>query len=443
MSNPDTRVRSGDDRATLSRLYALVANDEDARTCTDISEQACREVPGNFFKIILANLLSKIGDLLINPKTVLAWLIGAVGAPAALAGALVPIRESGSLIPQLLIGAWVRRHPVRKGFWALGAVLQGLCVFGMALAVWHWQGLAAGLAIVGLLVIFSLGRGFCSVAMKDVQGKCIPKSRRGRLTGLASTLSGLATLAVGVFLFGSDQEPGLLFYTVLLAAAGLAWWLAAAVFARVDEFEGETAGGGHAFREALASLSLLVDDRPFRNFVIARALLMTSALGSPFLVVLAQERGQGAALLGGFLIASSLASTLSATVWGYMADASSRQVMMRGGGLAALVCLGVAAVALWAPQSDRLAWFYPVAFFVLSVAHSGVRIGRKTYLVDMAGGTKRTDYTAVSNTVIGVLLLVVGGISTGVSVTGAQWALVFLGLMGALGTFWSWRLKEV
>ncbi|MCC4310006.1 MAG: MFS transporter [Alcanivorax sp.] len=443
MSNPTTRVRAGEDRAPLSRLYALVANDEDARTCTDISEEACREVPGNFFKIILANLLSKIGDLLINPKTVLAWLIGAVGAPAALAGALVPIRESGSLIPQLLIGAWVRRHPVRKGFWALGAVLQGLCVLGMALAVWHWRGLAAGLAIVGLLVIFSLGRGFCSVAMKDVQGKCIPKSRRGRLTGLASTLSGLATLAVGVLLFGRDQEPGLLFYSVLLAAAGLAWWLAAAVFASVDEFKGETAGGGHALREALASLNLLVTDAPFRDFVITRALLMASALGSPFLVVLAQKQGQGAALLGGFLVASSLASTLSASVWGYMADASSRQVMMRGGGLAALVCLGVAAVALLAPEAGWLAAFYPVAFFVLSVAHSGVRIGRKTYLVDMAGGTKRTDYTAVSNTVIGVLLLVVGGISTGVSVVGAQWALVFLGLMGALGTFWSWRLKEV
>lgn len=443
MSNPTTRVRAGEDRAPLSRLYALVANDEDARTCTDISEEACREVPGNFFKIILANLLSKIGDLLINPKTVLAWLIGAVGAPAALAGALVPIRESGSLIPQLLIGAWVRRHPVRKGFWALGAVLQGLCVLGMALAVWHWRGLAAGLAIVGLLVIFSLGRGFCSVAMKDVQGKCIPKSRRGRLTGLASTLSGLATLAVGVLLFGRDQEPGLLFYSVLLAAAGLAWWLAAAVFASVDEFKGETAGGGHALREALASLNLLVTDAPFRDFVITRALLMASALGSPFLVVLAQKQGQGAALLGGFLVASSLASTLSASVWGYMADASSRQVMMRGGGLAALVCLGVAAVALLVPEAGWLAAFYPVAFFVLSVAHSGVRIGRKTYLVDMAGGTKRTDYTAVSNTVIGVLLLVVGGISTGVSVVGAQWALVFLGLMGALGTFWSWRLKEV
>jgi len=316
-------------------------------------------------------------------------------------------------------------------------------VLGMALAVWHWEGLAAGLAIVGLLVIFSLGRGFCSVAMKDVQGKCIPKSRRGRLTGLASTFSGLATLAVGLFLFGQDSEPGLRFYSLLLVAAGLAWWLAAAVFARVDEFKGETAGGGHALREALGSLNLLVTDAPFRNFVIARALLMASALGSPFLVVLAQERGQGAALLGGFLVASSLASTLSATLWGYMADASSRQVMMRGGGLAALVCLAVATVALFAPDQPWLGGFYPVAFFVLSVAHSGVRIGRKTYLVDMAGGTKRTDYTAVSNTVIGVLLLAVGAVSTGVSLVGAQWALVFLGLMGALGTFWSWRLREV
>jgi hypothetical protein len=34
------------------RLYEKVANDEDARTCSDISEDACREVPGNFFRII-------------------------------------------------------------------------------------------------------------------------------------------------------------------------------------------------------------------------------------------------------------------------------------------------------------------------------------------------------------------------------------------------------
>jgi hypothetical protein len=431
-------------RETLDRLYALVANDEDARTCTDISEQACQEVPGNFFRIIVANVLTKIGDLLINPKTVLAWLMGALGAPAALVGVLVPIRESGSLIPQLMIGAWMRRHPVRKGFWVLGAVLQGLCVLGMAAVVLlRLSGLSAGIALVALLALFSVSRGFCSVAMKDVQGKTIPKSRRGRLTGLAATLSGLVTLLVGLFLFGKDQDPGVMFYAVLLMASGLAWWTAAAVFAGVDEFHGETAGGGHALREAWRSLGLLARDRHFRDFVIARALLMASALGSPFLVVLARSEDQGAALLGGFLVASSLASTVSASVWGYMADVSSRRVMIRGGALAALVCLGVAALASTEAGGDARQWFYPVAFFVLAIAHSGVRIGRKTYLVDMAGGNKRTDYTAVSNTVIGVLLLVVGGISAAISLLGAPSALLFLGLLGGLGAAWSWALPEV
>lgn len=70
--------------------------------CTDISEKACREVPGNFFRIIVANMLTKVGALLISPNTVLAWLI--CGRTRGARGVL--IRESGSLIPQLVIGAW-------------------------------------------------------------------------------------------------------------------------------------------------------------------------------------------------------------------------------------------------------------------------------------------------------------------------------------------------
>ena len=88
-------------------------------------------------------------------------------------------------------------------------------------------------------------------------------------------------------------------------------------------------------------------------------------------------------------------------------------------------------------------WLYPVAFFVLAIAHAGVRIGRKTYMVDMAGGTKRTDYTAVSNTVIGILLLVVGGISAAVALLGNDWALLVLGGMGATGVISGALLKDV
>lgn len=144
----------GQSNAPVDQLYALIANEEDARVCKDIPEEACREVPRNFFLILAANVLTKLGDLLISPKTVLAWMMSAVGAPALVAW-LVPIRESGSMVPQMVIAAWVRRKAVRKWFWTLGSFGQSVSVVGMAASVWFLEGYAAGLSIVAGLVVFS------------------------------------------------------------------------------------------------------------------------------------------------------------------------------------------------------------------------------------------------------------------------------------------------
>jgi hypothetical protein len=279
--------------------------------------------------------------------------------------------------------------------------------------------------------------------MKDVQGKCIPKSRRGRLTGLATTFSGLATLALSLSLLSSDSDPSLSFYlTLLLVGAGL-WWSAALLFRFVREFEGETAGGVNALRDSWQSLKLLRDDPPFRHFVITRSLLLCSALSAPFFVVLAQRSLAGSKMLGAFLLVSSLASTLSAVFWGWMADTSSRNVMIRASGVAALTCLAVGLGASYYSEWFATPWLLPVAYLVLSVAHAGIRIGRKTYLVDMAGGTKRTDYVSVSNSVIGVLLLITGGISALASLLSVEAVLVLLGAMGVAGTVSALRLDEV
>lgn len=427
---------------TLDRVYSLIANEEDARACTDIPEQACREVPRNFFLILGSNVLTKLGDLLVSPKTVLAWLLSAVGAPALVAW-LVPIRESGSMIPQMVIGAWVRQKPVRKWFWTLGSFGQAASVLGMAASIWFLEGYAAGAGVIAALIVFSLARGFCSVSMKDVQGKCIPKKRRGRLSGLASTVGGTATVILTILLFWDRGDPGLLFYTLLLLLAAGLWIIAGLLFASVDEYEGETGGGGNALGQAVKSLSLLRDDPPFRHFVITRALLLCSALAAPYFVVLAQGASDSGMLLGVFVLASSLASSISASVWGWMADDSSRKVMIRGALIASGACLIVGLTAWQFGDSQWVGWFYPAGFFVLSIAHAGVRLGRKTYLVDMAGGNKRTDYTSVSNTVIGVLLLVVGGLTALISMVSQVAVILTLGLMGLAGAISAARLKDV
>ncbi len=323
---------------TIDQLYSLIANEEDERVCKDIPEEACREVPRNFFLILASNVLTKLGDLLISPKTVLAWLMSAIGAPALVAW-LVPIRESGSLVPQMVIAAWVRRKPVRKWFWTLGSFGQAASVVAMAASIWFFEGYVAGSGIIAALIVFSLARGFCSVSMKDVQGKCIPKTRRGRLGGLASTIGGTATVVLTALLFWERGDPTIAFYTVLLLLAGVLWVIAGFLFAGVEEYEGETGGGGNAITEAFQSLSLLRDDAPFRHFVITRALLLCSALASPYFVVLAQKESDIGWMLGIFLLASSLASSLSASFWGWAADTSSRRVMIRGAAMASGVCL--------------------------------------------------------------------------------------------------------
>jgi hypothetical protein len=439
LSAKATSARSGN---ATEQLYALIANEEDARVCKDIPEEACREVPRNFFLILASNVLTKLGDLLISPKTVLAWLLSAVGAPALVAW-LVPIRESGSMVPQMVIAAWVRRKPVRKWFWTLGSVGQAISVVAMAGSIWFFEGYVAGGGLIAALVAFSLARGFCSVSMKDIQGKCIPKTRRGRLSGLATTIGGTATVVLTALLFWDRGDPGVGFYTVLLLLAAGLWIIAGILFANIQEHEGETDGGDNAIREAFNSLSLLRDDAPFRHFVITRALLLCSALAAPYFVVLAQKEADNDWLLGVFLLASSLASSVSASFWGWMADTSSRRVMIRGASMASAVCLLVGVIALFAGERTGTTWFYPAAFFVLSIAHAGVRLGRKTYLIDMAGGNKRTDYTAVSNTVIGVLLLVIGGFTALVSLASDIAVVVTLGLMGLAGAISAMRLREV
>jgi hypothetical protein len=152
----------------LGWMYEQVTGDEDARVCKDIPEASCQHLPRNFFAYLFANLFSKIADELSSARLILPWLLGVLGAPAAFTGFLVPIREAGVLLPQLLVAAYIRRLPIRKTVWLLGAGLSGLCLLIMALTVVKLDGVAAGWIVLLLITLYSIARGLCSVSAKDV-----------------------------------------------------------------------------------------------------------------------------------------------------------------------------------------------------------------------------------------------------------------------------------
>jgi predicted MFS family arabinose efflux permease len=334
---------------------------------------------------------------------------------------------------------------VRKGAWVLGSVLSAAALLAMAGAAATLTGAAAGWAILALLVLFSLARGLCSVSAKDVLGKTVSKARQGNLMGLSAALAGAVTLALGLYLQLLGEETEGAFLIALLLAAGAAIFaLSALVFQQVREQPGATEGGGNALAVALHSLGLVRTDPLFRRFVLARVYLLSVALAPPFYVLLAQERtGGDLGGLGLMVIASGLAGTLSAPLWGRLSDRSSRLVMVLSAGAA-----GLLGVATWALARSGAGFMddgltYALLFLLLGMAHSGVRLGRKVYLVDMATAENRATLVAVSNTIIGGAMLLGGLIGVVGDLLGTDALILVLGLLSLGAALFARGLREV
>ncbi|NLG23025.1 MAG: MFS transporter [Actinomycetales bacterium] len=425
---------------SLTDVYQrLVRADRD-----DQSRDEQREVAANGTRQILAQALQATGDQVVNAKTVLPWLFASLGVPGGLTGLLVPIRESGSMLPQAALTPWVERTRRRRYLWVLGAAGQALGAAGMALAAAALDGLPAGIVILAALAVFALSRALTSLAGKDVLGRTVPKGERGQINGVTTVLSGAVAITLGLgirLLGGTDVNATVLVW--LLAVAAAFWALAGLVYLGVREPDEEPATPEETAGWAGRAVALLRDDRTFRRFVTARTLLLVSALSPPFVVALAAAAGGGGLSgLGPFVIAQGVASLIGGKWFGRLADRSSRDLMTWGAGAASLL-IGAFLLLLRIPSMPSAWWLYPLTYLLLALTHTAVRVARKTYVVDMAEGDERTEYVAVANTAMGVLLLVAGAVSGGLALLGAEIALVFLGLLGLLGVVVSRRLPEV
>ncbi len=384
-------------RDVTEEIFDAVTGEADGET--GLKNKAEEVEPGSFLRHVVSLSGSKIADGLVDPKLVLSWLLTHLGAGAFWTGLLVPIRESGALLPQLLITPVITDAPIRKWFWAGGAIVQGMMAGCIALAGLTLEGPVAGAVIVGLLAVLALARSVCSASYKDILGKTVGKARRGTATGFAGSAAAIGVmLFAGILLLGIGDR-----YAVVIGAISLAaclWTGAAAVFATMKEVPSEESSG----TGGAAQFGLLRARPQLTRFIIVRGLLVGTALAPPYLVMLQPDSAFGQ--LGALVLASAVAALLSSYVWGRLSDRSSRRVLqlsgLAGGAALALV------VVLDLVGVTTITGVIPVMLFGLMIAYQGVRQGRSTHLVDMAGPEDRASYTALSNTIVGIVLIVAG-----------------------------------
>lgn len=390
---------------------------------------------------VAALTLTKSADSLIDPKLVLSWLLNSLGAPGIVLGALVPVREAGSMLPQLALAKQVEKAAQRKRIWAAGAVLQGLAAFGIALAVLMLDGAAAGWTVLGLLAVLAVARSAASVSYKDVLARTIEKGRRGTVTGLAASVAAVTAfgfgllMALGVFAVAVPVLAG------AIALAGFAFVVAGLLFLRLKEPDNKAEGTQDDGITAL--IRPLREDRQLQVFIAARAALTVTALAPPFIIMLSSAQGDSALdQLGPMVMASTAAAVLSSYIWGRLSDHSSRQTLMVAGVLAAFA-LFVTGLAGWAFGGLGGAWGAGLAIFAAQIAYEGVRAGRKLHLTDMAEDDFRARYTALSNTLIGLALMAGGAFGLAAESFGPAVLLMVFAVISLTGALIASRLDEV
>ncbi|GGF80582.1 MFS transporter [Alteromonas lipolytica] len=347
-------------------------------------------------RLIASLACTKLADLLISAKTTLPALMLTLGVPAWMISWLVPIRESGALLPQAAIGVVLRHYPARHHIWRLGMVVQSLSILTIVLGAWWFEGLAAGWFILGGLTLLSLGRSACSLTMKDIQADVAEKGERGKLLGIASTTSGVLTLLIAVpLLFFSDAlGEALIFGLIITAVAAMLIGLFILLPVKTTvEAKGKNNEGSHSWWDF---------DAVVYKFIAVRGLFVHSALVAPYFMLETEQ--DAASLLPFYLGAQATATMLSSFIWGSVADYSARLTLQLAGVLALIACVGL----LLLPGHSL--WISGGLFFVLAVAHTGVRTGRKTYSLDVKEGQARTELVAFSNTAIGLILLGFGAL---------------------------------
>jgi len=386
-------------------LYRWLTDDDgQQRACSDLPEEACRHAPRSFALNAANGACTKLAEQLASPGLVLAWLLENVGAPVALVGWLEPLRRGGSMLPQLAVSAQIRARRIRKWFWVGAGLIQAAALAAMAAAAVGLDGLAAGVAILALLAVFSIASGVGSVAFSDVVGKTVDQGKRGQLLAVRASVGGALTLVAGVGLrLGVGEEAGVWLYAGLLLSAAALWAVAAALFAGIGEHPGETEGGANALSEVRAAGHLLADGGGFRRYLLARAVLLPVELAIPYYALHSRRLGLEARDLGVAIVAVGIANLLSSPLWGRTADRVSSRLVMVLGGLVSAAATGVAlGLDAWAPDNVPAVAYAPV-FFLAGLAIAGVRLGRKTYLVDATEARTRSLYVSLANTLIGAL----------------------------------------
>jgi len=369
----------------------------------------------NFAMGLLHGVFFNGGMAFSNPTTILPVFLNTFTHSKVIVGLFSSVMNTGMVLPQLFVANRLENKVYKKPVLVMAITIRALC-WGLLGLITYFLGGSHPLMIVislfFLLTLFSFMGGIAVVPFTDIWGKAIPSTLRGRFFGYRQLLGGLLAIGAGFIVkyilgnknlsFPDNYAFLFLFSFIFISVSYLAL---GSLKEPIEEVHKTKLTFKKFLKKAFRILKL---DRNYRMFLFVQILVGANGLILPFYVLYAKDViGIEVKMIGMFISAQMLGSTLSNILWAYLSDyAGNKKVIQINAFLSLLMPL----VAL---LITRQLWtLFLLLFILIGFSTAGGAIGYMNFLLDIAPSKDRPTYISLNGTLTVPVMLfpLIGGI---------------------------------
>jgi MFS family permease len=378
-----------------------------------------REVRRSFVLGILNGTAFGFAEALIDPPVVLTWFISQLTSSNLLIGLVAPLGNAGWFLPQIFVSTRIQRMRRTMPAYVASAVIRTVAWLLVAAAVWMVDD--PTLLLISFFALYSIARvssGLGGLSFFDVVAKTVPARRRGSFFAWRQLVGGVLGLGGGWIVKTILNSPAFPFpdgHALLFLVYCVGMALGMLAFALIREPPGVVSAGPVTMDDQLRrSRRLVRADSVYRRYIAARVVLGLTSIALPFYGVYAKSVLGASGGMAGIYVAARIGATLIFNLpWGRLSDRRGNQLVMRllslGSGATALLALGlVGLIGLVQPRGSWLPYVALPIFFLDGAVRPAQMMVGSNFLLELAPEAERSLYLGLSNTLLGVVVLISG-----------------------------------
>jgi MFS family permease len=377
------------------------------------------EVKRSFALGVFNGAAFSLAEALIDPPLVLTWFVSQLTSSNLLAGLVSPLGNAGWFLPQIFVSARIQRMERKMPSYALAAVIRTIIWIFLAVAVWVVDD--PQILLISFFVLYSIARltsGLAGLTFFDVVAKTIPARRRGSFFSWRQLLGSLLGLGGGWIVKTVLNHPALPFpdgHALLFALYCVVMVPGLVSFISIREPPRKVVNIPVKISEQLRRASqLLRENKVYRRHLSARTALILAGVVLPFYGIYAKDvLGAPEGMVGVYVTTRIAAQMLFNLPWGRLSDRYGNRLAMQllslGSGATVLLALIlIATVEFLHLQGTWLPYLALPLFFLDGAIRPAQVLSGSNFLLELVPEDERPLYLGLSNTLMGIVVLISG-----------------------------------